>query len=241
MTNDTSPHVDAQVNENWRPTRGVRKKKCRRIKVCEYHYRDPRSHVVFTKIRYRHDPCYCGRGKSFAYCYRTKRGRTIWQKPPDANEYLYRLEEIDPALVRGTTEPVYWCEGEKDADAIRAAGGLATSHHQGAGKITLMQACWLYHKHRTYNARHIILVADLDSAGAYDAIQRNNLLVEAGFSGRLEIVRAAAGNDAYDHISGGYSPGEFVPVNLAGLKASSRQHSYRLKTTSNYEYTGENE
>jgi len=223
------PSTDASAQKTASYQRGIRKPKCRLIKVCEYEYRDPSGRVVFVKVRLRHDPCICGRGKSFGYYYRTGRGRIIWQKPPDANQYLYRLEEIDPALARGTDSPVYWCEGEKDADAIRTAGALATSHHQGAGKVTLEQAQWLFHARRSYNARAIILVADCDDAGAYDVIMRNNLLVEAGFKGSLRIVRARAGKDAADHLAAGYSLSKFVPVDISRLIEAASLYGFGLK------------
>jgi hypothetical protein len=99
---------------------------------------------------------------------------------------------------------------------------LATSHHGGAGKVTREQAASLY------RARHVILVADLDDAGAYDVILRHNLLIDKGdkldqvlgvrkFQGRLDIVRAKVGKDAYDHLAAGYGLEQFVPVDRARL------------------------
>lgn len=144
MKNNTSQSARAQVNETWRPTRGVRKPKCGKHKEAEYPYRDPRGRVVFTKIRFRHDPCYCGRGKDFAYKWRPRYlkpgANDIWQKPPDADCYLYRLDEAWPFIARGLPERIFWCEGEKDADTLRRGSHVvATSHHQGAGNATLAQ------------------------------------------------------------------------------------------------------
>lgn len=223
------------------PLTGARKPKCGLIKVCEYAYKDPRGRKLFTKVRLRHDPCHCGRGKSFSYYWRppwleTKTGfrQFLWQKPPDADWYLYRLDEVYPAIARGTSERIYWCEGEKDADAIRAVHGLATSHHQGAGNATLQQAAWLA------KAKWVILIADLDNAGAYDAIRRNNLLSEAGFSGRLDIIRAREGNDAADHLAAGLYLTEFEPVDINRLRESARKHGSNPKKNS-ARYMGEDQ
>jgi hypothetical protein len=152
----------------------------------------------------------------------------IQRKPPDADYYLYRLDEIYPHIARGDGEWIYWAEGEKDADELaRAYHVLATSHHQGAGKATLAQAAWLA------KAKHIVLVADLDNAGAHDVIQRNNLLSEAGFSGELDIVRAASGNDAADHVAAGLRLHEFVPADLSRLRAAARQFAADMKGNGN--------
>jgi len=173
--------------------------RCRKTTVAEYSYRDPRGHEVFVKIRYKHDPCYCGRDKSFAYRWRPahlKEWDSVLQKPPDADTYLYRLDELWPSIARGSYESIYWCEGEKDADEMaRKYHVLATSHHQGAGKATPAQAGWLK------KAKRVVIVADLDDPGAYCAAHRNDLLVDAGFKGELVIVRAREGNDAADHIA----------------------------------------
>jgi hypothetical protein len=189
-------------------------------------YRDPRGRIIFTKTRRRHDPCECGRGKSFSYSWHpaylgASHWDDPWEKPPDADCYLYRLDEIYPFIARGQDETIYWCEGEKDADAmVQRYKAQATSHHQGAGKATLQQAEWLV------KAKRIVLVADLDVAGAFDVITRNNLLVEAGFRGELEIVRPLKGKDAADHIAAGYRLHEFVEADITRLGIVAERFRY---------------
>jgi hypothetical protein len=203
------------------------------IRVCEYVYRDPRGRDLFGKVRYRHEPCYCGRGKSFVYIWQPAHLKdTVWQKPPDADYYLYHLDQIYPHIARGDGELIFWCEGEKDADELRRAYHvLATSHHQGAGKATLAQAAWLA------KAKHVVIVADLDDPGAYCAAWRYDLLREAGCKGQIDIVRAAEGNDAADHIAAGHRLGEFIPVDVARLLESARR--YKTDLTKNHSrYTG---
>jgi hypothetical protein len=227
----------SQVNER-RPVRGVH---CRKEKECEYEYRDERGKLIFTVARYKWRHAYncdgtgeCRREKTFSYYYISPSGKKVDKKPPYANSLLYRMEEVGPALVRGAG-PVWWAEGEKDCDAMREGGGVATSHHGGAGKVTLAQAQCLYHPSRSYNAAWIILVADRDDAGAFDAILRNNLLVEAGFKGRLDIVRAAVGKDAWDHLAAGYGLDEFVPVDRNRMCEAAGRYQENLKeNTDNY-------
>jgi hypothetical protein len=205
--------------------------KCRFVKVCDYPYRDPRGRELFVKVRFRHDPCLCGRGKSFAYSWETPWDKDrygnvqrIGRKPPDADWYLYRLDEIYPFIARGSSELIYWCEGEKDADELtRAYHVAATSHHQGAGKATLQQASWLA------KAKHVVIVADLDDPGAYCAALRHDLLRDAGCKGQIDIIRAAAGNDAADHIAAGYRLGEFVPADLDRLQEAVLRYKTDLK------------
>lgn len=201
--------------------------RCRKTTVAEYSYRDPRGREIFVKIRDKHDPCWCGRDKSFMYKWHPsylKEWDNIYQKPPDADTYLYRLDELWPFIARGSSESIYWCEGEKDADAMASKYHvLATSHHQGAGKATPAQANWLV------RGKRVVIVADLDDPGAYCAAWRHDLLVRAGFKGGLVIVRAASGNDAADHIAAGYRLDQFVPADLSLLFEAARRYKSHLK------------
>jgi hypothetical protein len=216
---------DGKVNRN-RLT-GQPKPKCGLVRVCEYPYRDPRAREVFTKIRFRHDPCICGRGKSFMYRWHPahlKEFDYVYRKPPDADTYLYRLDEIYPSIACGDGQPIYWTEGEKDADALASRYKiLATSHHQGAGKATLAQASWLA------NAKRVVIVADLDDPGAYCAAWRHDLLLEVGCKGQIDIVRARAGNDAADHIAAGYRLQELVEADRSMLAEAARRYKSDLK------------
>jgi hypothetical protein len=245
MSNNSAAIAAEQINERRRrPVRGVH---CRKEKECEYEYRDERGKLVFTVARYKWRHAHTcdgtgacrGRTKTFSYWYWSPSGKKVERKPPYANSLLYRMEEVGPALVRGAG-PIFWAEGEKDCDAIREGGGRATSHHGGAGKVTLAQAQCLYHQHRSYNAAWIILVADRDDAGAFDVCLRNNLLVQAGFKGRLDIVRAEVGKDAYDHLTAGYGLAQFVPVDKNRLRDAAGRYQADLESnTDNYMNGGE--
>ena len=221
-----------------------RKPKCVTRKDCDYVYRDVFGRELFVKRRYRHDPCHCGREKSFGYLYRRdftippedfSDADWIYQKPkPWADWYLYRLESIWP--VKGKV--IYWCEGEKDADVL-ATGGRnripvdTTAHHQGAAVgATIEQAKLLI------GAKLIYIVADLDPAGANDAWNRLELLEAAGYDGYAEVVRAREGNDAADHVEAGYTADQLVPVQMSAMRKMAERHRSTRAADRRAEYTG---
>lgn len=177
--------------------------------VTTYVYTDADGRAVFRVRRFRTDPAKWGRPKLFDFQHPHPRN-FLWRpgKPDNAGAYLYRLPEATGALI------VHWAEGEKDADALRGAGVVATSHHGGAGHATVEQAQLLRRAGRVY------IWADLDAAGAYCGGRRAALLVAAGVPAeRVAVVRARAGHDASDHLRAGYGPSEAVPVDLGAMTA----------------------
>ncbi len=179
---------------------------------CAYRYRDPGGTEVFQHVRYRLDPPVNGRTKTFRYRYRDRDGMTVYRKHPEADDFLYRLPELYAALRKRTAEPIYWCEGEKDANALAELGVLATSHHQAAAHATEAQAAWLK------PARRIVLLADRDAPGAACALHRFRLLCSVGVDpARIRCCMAAEGKDAADHVVAGYDLDDLVPVRAADL------------------------
>jgi len=177
-----------------------------------YTYTDENGAYLFEHRRYR-SMRRGMRAKTFRYFDRTA---GLPRKPVGADEWLYRLPAVLDAVRAGKT--VHWAEGEKDADALWAAGVPATSIHQGAGKCTLEQAGWLR------EARRVIIWVDKDEerweVGAYDAALRHDLLVDAGLEPtRIRLVRARGrGKDAFDHLRS-YPPERAVRVNKQKLAA----------------------
>lgn len=141
-------------------------------KVRQYVYTDHKGRPVLRKLRF--EP------KQFAmdsWC--EERGRwvpTILDTQlAAADRAMYHLPELLWAL--SADVPVHWVEGEKDADAIRGVGGVATSHWQGALHATRGQARWFKR-----GSGPILLLVDVDrsGAGAACALNRKRLLLDAG-------------------------------------------------------------
>jgi antitoxin (DNA-binding transcriptional repressor) of toxin-antitoxin stability system len=130
----------------------------------------------------------------------TRKGGWRWQLG-DTRRVLYRLPEIIEAVAAG--EPVYVTEGEKDANALVAAGVQATCNVGGAGK-------WRQEYAATLAGAVVTVVADRDDAGYKHA--RQVVASLAGVAAAVEIVEAAAGKDAADHLSAGKTTAEFVLI-----------------------------
>jgi hypothetical protein len=195
-------------------TRGPRPRP-RRRDPCPYTYEDENGREVFQHVRWRLDPP-VPRPKSFSYRWRQGPGLALVNRKPDAaDRYLYRLPELLAALT--TAVAIYWTEGERCCDALRALGAVATSHHGGAGKATRAQARWF----KGYRGT-VILVADRDAPGAADALRRYELLRAVGIpSSRLLVVRARVpglGADAADHVAAGLGLDDFKRVRLSRLR-----------------------
>lgn len=111
----------------------------------------------------------------------------------------YRLPEVIAAAKAGGT--VYVTEGEKDADAIVARGGVATCNPMGAGK-------WQKGFARYFRgAGRVIIVADADAKGREHAAK---VAASVGEAAPVRVVEAAAGKDAWDHLAAGFGLDEFV-------------------------------
>lgn len=112
----------------------------------------------------------------------------------------YRLPEL---LAADPSEPVYLCEGEKDADnMVRAYGVTATTLLGGAGK-------WRPEYAQFFADRHVIQVVDKDDAGRLGAdlvaVQLRKV------TARVDAIVAAVGKDASDHINAGLDLDAFEP------------------------------
>jgi hypothetical protein len=114
---------------------------------------------------------------------------------------LYLLPEVLEAVAHG--ERVFVCEGEKDVEAVRAAGGVATCNPGGARK-------WRKEYTESLVGATVTVVADDDEPGRYHATQVLAALQARGVAAR--VVLPASGKDAADHLSTGCGLDEFVPL-----------------------------
>ncbi len=116
---------------------------------------------------------------------------------------LYRLPEVIGAVERG--DEIFIVEGEKDADAVVAAGGIATCNPMGAGK-------WRNEFAEHFRGASVSIVADDDTVGRKHARDVARSLTQVAAS--VRVVRALTGKDASDHLEAGHGLDEFVESRL---------------------------
>lgn len=116
--------------------------------------------------------------------------------------FPYRLPELLAAPADAT---VYICEGEKDVEAVRRAGGVATCNTGGVG----MGWRETYSQHFTGRKR-VVIIADKDAAGERHARSVYGQLVRVVSS--VRIMQTLSGKDAFDHLIAGHSLAEFSDV-----------------------------
>ncbi|HVX19209.1 MAG TPA: hypothetical protein VHA73_14355 [Acidimicrobiales bacterium] len=127
---------------------------------------------------------------------------------------LYRLPQVMDA--KRTRKMIFVVEGEKDADALAAAGVVATCNPGGALKWRPAHTAYLA------GAERVTIVADRDAIGRRHAKQLYDALrpvVE-----NIVVKIAKEGKDASDHLAAGFGVQDFVRVTatqLDGPKAKS--------------------
>jgi hypothetical protein len=141
-----------------------------------------------------------------------------------AEKAMYHLPELVWAIKAG--EPVWWCEGEKDADAIRGVGGVATSHWQGALHATREQARWFLR-----GEGPVLVVVDVDDAGAACGIHRQKLLLTVGVArSRIRIVKPPRPHtDAAEAVADGVRLSRFRTPSESRLTAAASRYTASRK------------
>ena len=195
---DPAPHGWAPPLDAWMPPW------CGHRKVAEYLYRDETGRVLYGVAR-------CER-KDFAQ----------WRPAPDSRAgRRWKLNEKRGGRLVATVRPVpymlpqllagvqsgrrvYVVEGEKDANALAALGEVATCGKGGCGEG------WHADYTRFFQGADVIVVADRDVSGRKHAEAVVDALLPAAAS--LELVIAAQGKDAADHLAAGGTPATFVSV-----------------------------
>lgn len=147
----------------------------------------------------------------------------FYQQRPDGNggwimgmagvtPTIYHLPEVLAAAKAG--EIIYVAEGEKDVDALRELGVVATCNSGGAQKFRDE-----FGKHFD-GASIVVVIADNDGAGLKHARQVSDIMQARRIP--VQVVRAAEGKDAYDHLEAGHKIEDFVPIPDEELPASSQ-------------------
>jgi len=123
---------------------------------------------------------------------------------------LYRLPSVVRAKEMGI--PVYVCDGEKDVHAIEAAGGVATCRPKGRNAWA---KAWTESLSGGSEGYRVVVVRDRDGAEKKFAGERVAAMIADALIGagvEVSVVQARSGKDAHDHLSGGYTLGEFEAV-----------------------------
>lgn len=146
-----------------------------------YEYTDEDGNLLFEAIRFP--------GKRFRQRHTDpETGEEVWSLD-GVRRVLYRLPEVIQGVQQGHVIVV--CEGEKDVEALRAAGQVATCNPMGAGK-------WRDEYTEALRGAHVVIVADRDEPGRNHANKVKDSL--EGVAAEIHVVQAAKGKDAYDHL-----------------------------------------
>lgn len=151
----------------------------------QYDYRDEHGTLVYQVVRMA--------GKRFLQR-RPVDGKWEWKVPSEVRRVLYRL----PELLASPQQAVMVVEGEKDADALRAIGCVATTNPGGAGKWALVSEC----AKKVLAGRHVVIIPDDDEPGHRHAQQVSDDLVSIAASVRV-LELPGHGKDAHDWLRGG--------------------------------------
>lgn len=170
--------------------------------VAEYDYRDEAGTLLY-QIQRREPKRFVAR--------RPNGNGWSWSLS-DVRRVLYRLPELVQAVAAGDT--IHVVEGERDADAIHATGGVATCNPGGAGKWRPGYAEVLR------EAARVIVVPDLDAPGWQHALDVVRSLEAFGLE--PEVRQARSGKDAADHLAAGHSLEALVPVDRQELESRAR-------------------
>jgi hypothetical protein len=125
--------------------------------------------------------------------WRWKLGRT--------RRVLYRLPKVIEAVAAG--EFIYVAEGERDVHALEAAGVTATTNPGGAGK-------WRPEFAEFLRGAVVTVIADKDESEAGLRHARQIIASLEGIAAATEILQAAEGKDARDHLAAGLTVADLV-------------------------------
>lgn len=148
--------------------------------------------------------------------------------PPPAERLLYNEPAVTRA--RSTGDPVYVCEGEKDADtATRAYGVVATTNPFGACADANAGRRWLPQYTESLRGAHVVLVPDLDRPCDPGAEQprrgvqgfRHALYVAEqldGIAASVAVRIPAVQKDLTDHCDAGYDLADLAVCSVEEIR-----------------------
>jgi len=177
--------VDALKSKGLWPDRESRD---HRAITATYDYTDAQGKLIYQVVRF--EP------KGFMPRYPDGRGGWIWKKHP--HQVLYRLPEVLEAPI------VFIVEGEKDVEALRAHGFVATTNAGGA------KALWRSSFTDVLRGREVILIPDADEPGKQRVLAIARALL--GRVSRLVILELRGAKDVSDWLGAGHSELELIAL-----------------------------
>jgi hypothetical protein len=175
--------------------------------VAEYDYRDEKGELLFQVVRYQ--------PKDFCQRRPDGRGGWIW-KLNGTRRVLYRLADVIAAPA------VIICEGEKDCEAARALGLVATCNPHGAGKWKLEYA-------EPLKGKRVCVIADADELGRKHARDIATSLVNKVDS--LRVLELPGAKDLTEWIERGGTRAALLEYirNAPKWKDESKEDSARIE------------
>jgi putative DNA primase/helicase len=166
--------------------------KQRRKIAATYKYVDEAGGLLFEVIRY--EP------KDFRQRRPDGHGDWVWNLG-HTRRVLYHLPQVVAAVA--VRKPIFICEGEKDVEALCAAGSVATCSPHGAGR-------WNPEYSEFLLGADVTIVQDKDEPGRKHA---QAVAASVGpLAATVRIVEAAIGKDAADHLAAGKDLAAFLVV-----------------------------
>lgn len=160
--------------------------------VARYVYQSAEGKSLFAKIRYN--------PKSFSIVHEVASG---WVSGlGEAQRVLYRLPEVKRAIAE--MKPIYVVEGEKDVEAVRKEGHIATCNFDGAS-LPGVRPKWRPEYSDQLAGADVIIVADRDPAGyAHAQAIRDALYGKARSVRSMQPAVDTPGADVSDHLQAGF-------------------------------------
>ncbi|CAB4144152.1 Archaeal primase DnaG/twinkle, TOPRIM domain [uncultured Caudovirales phage] len=163
--------------------------------VAEYNYTDEDGQLLYQAVRY--EP------KDFRQRAPINGSGWTWSIK-GVRRVLYRLPEVLAAVAEGQT--VYICEGEKDVEAARSLGLVATCNAMGADNGSGNK--WLAEFGELLRGANVVVVPDQDDPGIRHAEWVISTL--QGKAQSVRVVNPASGKDLADWIKAGATVDDIV-------------------------------
>ncbi|MEU7742003.1 hypothetical protein [Nonomuraea sp. NPDC049158] len=185
-------------NDRWMP--------CGHDKVAEYLYQDEQGTVLYGVARCALKGNGCKGFRQWRPNPASKSGRR-WSLTLDDGSKVrsvpYRLPEVLAAIQ--DERVVMICEGEKDAENLRARPGITATTNQGGAGMG-----WPEDFAQYFGGADVSIIADRDETGRKHAQAIVENLMPVARS--IYVCQAAHGKDASDHLAAGGTTGDFVEV-----------------------------